>query len=68
MKYRFIRGRRKILDGGGMLRQRMQAGTGEGVSQELGLKHGKLALAQANCQVVDATQLQGILEMLNMRS
>ena len=67
LKSRFIRGRRKILDGRGVHGQRMQAGTGEFVSKELGLRHGKLALAQANCQAMGATQLQDVLEMLNMR-
>ena len=46
------------MDGGGMLRQRMQAGTGEGVSKELCLRYSELALAQANCQAMGATQLQ----------
>ena len=48
---------RKILDGGGVLGQRMQADTGEFVSKELGLRHGKLALAQANRQAMGAAQL-----------
>ena len=47
-----------------MLWQRMQAGTGEVVAKELGLRHGKLALAQANCQAMGAAQLQDISEML----
>ena len=67
LKSRFIRGRRKILNGGGVLWQRMQAGTGEVVAKELGLRHGKLALAQANCQAMGAAQLQDVTEMLNMR-
>ena len=61
LKCRFVHGRRKILDGGGVLGQRMQAGTGESVSKELSLRQGKLALAQANRQAMGA-------EMLNMRS
>ena len=63
MKSRFILGRRKMSDGGGVLRQKMQAGTGEAVSKELGLRHGKLAVAQGNCQAMGAAQLQ-----MNMRS
>ena len=50
------------MDGGGVLGQRMQARTGEGVAKKLGLRHSKLALAQANCQAMDVS------EMLNMRS
>ena len=42
----------------------MQGGTGESVSKELGLRHGKLALAQANCQAMGTTQLQDVTEML----
>ena len=68
LKSRFIRGRRKILDGGGVLRYRMQAGTEEAVAKKLGLRHGKLALAQANRQAMGGTQLQDVSEMLNMRS
>ena len=67
LKSRFIRGRRKIFFGGGVFGQRMQAGTGESVSKELGLRHGKLALAQANRQAMGAAQLQDVTEMLNMR-
>ena len=67
LKSRFIRARRKILDGGGVLGQMMQAGTGESVSKELGLRHGKLTLAQVNCQAMGAAQLQDVTEMLNMR-
>ena len=43
------------------------AGTGEFVSKELGLRHGKLALAQANHQAMGRAQLQDVTEMLNMR-
>ena len=43
MKSRFISEWRKISDGIGVLRQRVQAGTGEAVAKELGLRHGKLA-------------------------
>ena len=49
MKSRFIGGRRKILDGGGVLGQRMKAGTGESVSKELSLRHSKLTLALGRC-------------------
>ena len=35
------------MDGGGVLGQEVKAGTGESVSQELGLGNGKLAFAQA---------------------
>ena len=67
LKSRFIRGRRKILDGGGVLGQRMQASTGEFVSKELGFRHGELALAQVNFQAMGVAQLQDVTEMLNMR-
>ena len=50
--------RRKIPDGGGVLRKGMQAGTGETVTQELGFRDCKLTLAQANRQAVGAAQLQ----------
>ena len=40
LKSRFIHGRRKFTDGGGMLGQGVKAGTGESVSQKLGLRHG----------------------------
>ena len=68
MKSRFIHGQRKILDGGGVLGQRMQAGTGEAVAKELSLRHGKLTLAQANHQAMGLAQLQDVSEMQNMRS
>ena len=55
------------MDGGGVLWQRVKALTGESVSKELGLRHGKLALVQANCQAMGAAQLQDVTEMLNMR-
>ena len=64
MKSRFIRGQRKISDGGGVLWQRVKADTGESVSKELSLRHSKLALAQANRQAMGAAQLQDITEML----
>ena len=67
MKSRFIRGRRKITDGGGVLGQGMKARTGELVWQELGLRQGELALAQANRQAIGVAQLQDVMEMLNMR-
>ena len=63
MKSRFIRGGRKIPDGRGVLGQGVKAGTGESVSQELGLRHSKLAFAQA----LGVAQLQDVMEMLNMR-
>ena len=68
MKSRFIRGQRKILNGRVVLGQRMQAGTGEVVAKELGLRHGELTLVQANRQALDEAQLQDVSEMLNMRS
>ena len=49
-----------------MLRKRVQAGTGEAVSKELGFWDGKLTLAQANRQAMGAAQLQDVTEMLNM--
>ena len=67
LKSRHIRGRRKILDGRGVLGQRVKAGTGESVSKELGLRQGKLALAQANHQAMGTAQLQDVTEMLKMR-
>ena len=67
LKSRFICGWRKISDGGGVLGQRMKASTEESVSKELGLRHGKLTLAQANRQAMGAAQLQDVMEMLNMR-
>ena len=67
LKSRFILGRRKITDGGGVLGQGVKAGTGESVSQELGLRHCKLPFAQANRQVMGTAQLQDVMEMLNMR-
>ena len=56
------------MDHGGVLRQRMQVGTGEVVAKELSLRHCKLALAQPNREAMGATQLQNVSEMLNMRS
>ena len=67
MKSRFIQGRRKILDGGGVLRKRMEARTGDMMAQELGLQDGKLTLAQAYHQAMGAAQLQDVSELLNMR-
>ena len=55
------------MDGRGVLGQRMQASTGESVSKELGLRHSKLALAQANGQAMGMAQLQDVTEMLNIR-
>ena len=45
----------------------MQARTGKAVAKELGLRHGELTLAQANCQAMGTAQLQDVTEMLNMR-
>ena len=50
-----------------MLGQRVKASTGESVSKELGLRHGKLALAQANHQAVGVAQLQDVTETRKMR-
>ena len=67
LESRFIRGRRKISDGGGMLEERTEAGTSEVMTQELGLRNPKLTFAQANCQAIDSAQLQNVSKMLNMR-
>ena len=67
LETRLVPGRRKFTDGRGVLRQRMEAGAGEAVSEELGLRNGKLALAHANLQAMGSAQLQDVLEMLNMR-
>ena len=67
LQSRFIWGRRKICDGGGVLGKGVEAGAGETVSQELGFRYGKLTLAQAYRQAVGAAQLQDVSEMLNMR-
>ena len=67
LKTRFIRGRRKITNGRGVLGKRVKAGTGESVSQELGFRHSKLTLAQAYRQAMGVAQLQDVTEMLNMR-
>ena len=64
LQTRLIRRRRKISDGGGVLRKRVQARTRETVSQELGFRDGKLTLAQANHQAMSAAQLQDVREML----
>ena len=55
------------MDGRGVLGQRMKAGTGESVSKELSLRHGKLTFAQGNRQAMGGAQLQDVMEMLNMR-
>ena len=68
LKSRFIQRRRKVSNGGGVLLERMEAGTGEAMAKELCPGNGKLTLAQANCQAMDTAQLQEILEMMNMRS
>ena len=67
LKSRFICGRRKITNGGGVLGKGVKAGAGETVSQELGFRYGKLTLAQAYRQAMGAAQLQDVTEMLNMR-
>ena len=51
-----------------MLLERMEAGTGEAIAEELSLGDSKLTLAWANHQAMDTAQLQEILEMLNMRN
>ena len=56
------------MDGGGVLGQRMQTRIGEAEAKELGLRHSKLTIAQANPQAMGAVQLQDVTEMLNMRS
>ena len=50
-----------------VFRERMKAGTGESVAQELSLGDGELTFDQANRQAMGSTQLQDVLEMLNMR-
>ena len=50
-----------------MLKERVEAGTDEAISQELGLGNPKLTFAQANCQALDSAQLQDASEMLNMK-
>ena len=64
---RFISGRRKIINGGGVLGKRVQAGTGESVSKKFGFRYGKLTLAQAYRKAMSAAQLQDVTEMLNMK-
>ena len=49
LESRFIRGRRKLHDGIGMLGERTDPGTGEMMAQELGLGDRKLTFAQSNC-------------------
>ena len=66
-KSRFIHGRRKITNGGGVLGKRVKAGTGESVSQEFCFRHGELTLAQAYRPAMGAAQLQDVTEMMNMR-
>ena len=48
LESRFIQGRRKISDGRGMLEERTEAGTGEGMTQEISLRNPKLTFAQTN--------------------
>ena len=55
------------MNGGGILLERIEAGTGEALAQELGLGDGELTLAQANCQAMGSAQLQDVSEMLNKR-
>ena len=64
----FIRRRRQIPDGGSVLLKRVEARASESMAQELGLRDGKLALAQTNHQAMGLAQLQDVSEMLNMRS
>ena len=66
LQSRFIRGRRKIRDGGGVLGEGAEAGAGEMVSQELSLRYSKFTFAQANRQAVNSAQVQDISEILNM--
>ena len=66
METGFIRWRRKIPDGGGVLGERVETGVGEMVSQELSLGHSKFTFAQANRQAMSSAQVQDILEILNM--
>ena len=68
MESRLIPGQRKISDSEDMLDERAEAGTGEAMTQELGLRDIKLTLAQANCQAMDIAQLQDVPEMLKMRN
>ena len=58
LQSRFIRGRRKLCDGGGILGERAETGTGEMVSQELSLQNSKFTFAQA----VSSAQVQDILD------
>ena len=51
-----------------MLLKRVEARASESMAQELGLRDGKLALAQTNHQAMGLAQLQDVSEMLNMRS
>ena len=53
--------------GRGMLGKRMEAGTGEAMAKEIGLRDSKLTFAQANHQAMGTAQLQDFSEMLNMR-
>ena len=50
-----------------MLVKRMEARSGEAMTQELGLWDSKLTLAQADCQAMGMAQLQDVSEMLNIR-
>ena len=63
----FIRGRRELHDGRGMLGERAETGTGEMVSQELSLGHSKFTFSQADRQAMGGAQVQDISEILNMR-
>ena len=67
LKSRFIGRRRKVSNGGGVLLERLETGTCEGLAQELVLRDNKLTFSQADCQVMDTAQLQDVSEMLNMR-
>ena len=67
LKSRFIRGRREISAGGGMLGKRVEAGSGEVMTQEINIRNHIFTFAQANCQNIGTAQFQDVLKMLNMR-
>ena len=56
------------MNGKGVLRERMEAETGEAMTQKCSLGYGKLTFAQANYQAMGMAQLQDVSEMLNIRS
>ena len=55
------------MNGGGVLWERVEAGTGEAMTQELDLRDSKLTFALANHQAMSTAQLQEVSEMLNMK-